>query len=369
MEITIFMGNGFDLGAGLKTSYSDFRTHLLAPTKTHPDCPGVRLIVESIRKNTPSRWHKDSMWSDFELGLGEYASYFTPSKFKRLMSSIGKDSKKYRPIDVYWKGVKYVLKELSNYLERISDTCTKQLSSFGLQEFASWIVDPAKYITNGEKKDIQHFCYSHSNEQWSVNFWSLNYTALLEQCISNLSAAHSAATPLLTSPYNNAGFLLNSSVQYLHGDCEHQVCGVGNRKQIRNSHFRIRKKMQRLIKKHLVQPKRTGSYSYKTVRSSISSSDFIYIYGTSLGKSDIWLWRQICKWLRYSKEHHLFIYVYTKTPVYSAEELFELKVNQCDALCKGGVRIYEEDIDRIHLIPFHGNKIVHDAWFVDINTP
>ena len=61
MKITFLIGNGFDLGVGLKTRYSDFVPYYLSLPDNDPDIIAFKSIIESDKET----------WADAELALGK----------------------------------------------------------------------------------------------------------------------------------------------------------------------------------------------------------------------------------------------------------------------------------------------------------
>ena len=71
MDVTFLIGNGFDLGIGLKTGYKDFY-------KVY--CQNKQSDIE-ILKHFKSDILKDpETWADFESAFGQYAYYFKDSE-------------------------------------------------------------------------------------------------------------------------------------------------------------------------------------------------------------------------------------------------------------------------------------------------
>lgn len=63
MRILFFLGNGFDLNLGMKTSYQDFYRWYLNRYSSHP-------CIDSLKRNIDANYEN---WSDLECGLGEYS--------------------------------------------------------------------------------------------------------------------------------------------------------------------------------------------------------------------------------------------------------------------------------------------------------
>lgn len=64
MNVTFLIGNGFDLGIGLKTAYTDF--FAVYCSKREGDAP----IIDSFKNQLQDDYET---WSDFEKAFGEYA--------------------------------------------------------------------------------------------------------------------------------------------------------------------------------------------------------------------------------------------------------------------------------------------------------
>ena len=66
MKITFLFGNGFDIQLGLETSYEDVKkAYCATPSKGKH----IEKFKSSIKNN-------GKLWSDFELGMGEFTSEF-----------------------------------------------------------------------------------------------------------------------------------------------------------------------------------------------------------------------------------------------------------------------------------------------------
>lgn len=73
MNITFLIGNGFDLNLNLDTRYSDFYKYYIE------NDPGD-LLSKSIKKDY-------KMWSDLELGLGEFLKDIDENKIDEFLDS------------------------------------------------------------------------------------------------------------------------------------------------------------------------------------------------------------------------------------------------------------------------------------------
>ena len=73
MNITYFLGNGFDLQIGLKTSYADFLKEYVNVYSS--DNKIIKNFKEYL-KTKKSKW-AEMFWSDAEEAMGKYLSNFT----------------------------------------------------------------------------------------------------------------------------------------------------------------------------------------------------------------------------------------------------------------------------------------------------
>lgn len=82
MEITFFIGNGFDLANGLSTSYIDFYNHILKENKEKNILNKENIFLKEIKDfmekdddiDVQEGESKYIDWSDFERALGAYTA-------------------------------------------------------------------------------------------------------------------------------------------------------------------------------------------------------------------------------------------------------------------------------------------------------
>ena len=79
MQITFLVGNGFDIAAGLDTSYAAFyRWYCQQPSPKKHIERFKREIADDVRTGGKN-------WADFEIGLGQYTSHFTVNHAARFL--------------------------------------------------------------------------------------------------------------------------------------------------------------------------------------------------------------------------------------------------------------------------------------------
>lgn len=74
MNITFLMGNGFDIGLGLKTSYEDFYPHYCEVQPTDND--NIQAFKKLLRNRNLGEVKNIINWADFEKAFGQHSSSF-----------------------------------------------------------------------------------------------------------------------------------------------------------------------------------------------------------------------------------------------------------------------------------------------------
>ena len=74
MQITFLIGNGFDIGIGLKTRYEDFYKKYCVVTEDDND--NIRSYKEMLQKRDSEEMLKIIDWADFEIAFGQHSEEF-----------------------------------------------------------------------------------------------------------------------------------------------------------------------------------------------------------------------------------------------------------------------------------------------------
>ena len=190
MQITFIIGNGFDVGAGYHTQYSDFYTNLLAGPPVIPsDKPHVAAIIDSIRQDQA---HGRKFWSDLEWGLGQFTNEFSGGNYRRLLkkhaSGNGPDG-----VNAFLDCAEYVTKELRTFLS--DKTKTFDCSALNSTDLAAAERIFAKFHQESAvRAHLNPIIQAKINEDWKLNFISFNYTPVLKGYLSRLSALSKSST-------------------------------------------------------------------------------------------------------------------------------------------------------------------------------
>lgn len=264
MNVTFFIGNGFDISLGLKTSYEDFYNWYI---KKYPNSYFAELIT-SERKN----------WADLETGLGEHTKCITPEQFTEFL-----DEKE----------------ELEN---RLAEYLFEQQSAFTLPQTPEFAKEFIEHTTNffkefsGEQRTHYNNLASNNSGK-SFTFVTLNYTSVLDSIIRYVNEYFKKQSQ--SSPFS-------SLVYHVHGEIEQLVLGVDNANQISNAD--LREQCSCFIKPLVNQ--RLGDGIISRLHSIINGSEYICIYGASCGVTDQSWWSYIVDWLQKDIKRRLVLYVY-----------------------------------------------------------
>lgn len=286
MNITFFIGNGFDLSLGLKTSYNDFLKYYLSIKDTDGN---IKDLKNRIEKNI-------SLWSDVELAFGRYTLEYNPLEIKifekcyndfvsNLSIYLQKEERKIQlPIDE---------EESIPIFEILENIFNSFYSSNYLSQRSSELI---KKLFDSDKGIINY------------NFINFNYT----NCFDKFIELMQQFTPPIA--HNNAlGFAINdilNSPLHIHGKTgDGMIFGVDNETQISNESLSIDSMLKNyFIKSNAIDESET--LANITAKQVINVSDIICIFGMSFGETDKTWWNAIYDWLLQNKKHQLILYIH-----------------------------------------------------------
>ena len=270
-NITFLIGNGFDLGLGLKTSYNDFYQSLKTDSKND--------VINSIRNDR-------NLWADMEVGLGRILSTYTT-----------------KTIDNYLNDLTQIEDLLSDYLEKqnnrfhiedeakVSESLLKKIPSIGS-------LLPQKY------ERIYSGLIKNTNEPIQYSFICFNYTNTLDLMLKSLTEK-----PSFSSHSFRGGTAGDRIVMplHIHGKLrDGMIVGVNDESQINNPELRN----NNLLLDSLVKTRTNtyfGNFNTQEARDLIDNSKVVYVYGLSMGPTDkIWT-ETLIGWLNASPNRLLII--------------------------------------------------------------
>lgn len=265
--ITYLIGNGFDISAGLNTRYSDFYKYMISKYESG-EC-SKNDILENIKNNS-------DLWSNLELGLGEYT--------QEIADDIGKLEKFF---DEKFQIDTMLMKYLRIEQERIDWENNNSIQKVR-NDFSKYIYNFYNLFTPVERDEILKIC-SNSNSVYKVI--SFNYTNVIKKCIDLIS--------------NKIELL------YLHGSLEknNAILGVNDSEQIKNDFFKNSDEMLICMNKLEINND-IGEYTISKAKSILKNSNIICIYGMSIGDTDKYWWQEIINNLKEGLTEMVIIFSY-----------------------------------------------------------
>lgn len=288
MQVTFLVGNGFDIGAGLKSSYGDFYKWYCAQNSPKPHIDKFRKeIKDDIQKGGKN-------WSDFEIGLGKYTAHFSKDTLQDFF-------------DCYEDAGDKMLE----YLELQVDRFEKNIDKASIDAFKLGLVNYLYELPPKEKKEIELIFPPKSNFNIKMKMVSFNYTSCLDMFVEK-----AAAEPL--SVWNHGTYqysmVLSPDVIHVHGTINNlPIFGVNDNLQIANKDLLA----NAIFRNVMIKPQsvvENGQLWHEEAHDLINSSDIICIYGMSLGATDSDWFESIMEWIRANSTHHLIIFWHTNKP-------------------------------------------------------
>ncbi|MEA4929505.1 MAG: AbiH family protein [Candidatus Limiplasma sp.] len=300
MNYTFFIGNGFDLGMGLRTSYSDFLdSYKRLRTKNTELDESRHWLFEEVLDNP-------SQWSDFEVALGQLTQRFTTRQ-------TGKDR---AGLERFFRFHADILNQLNKYLKNEQRKLLLPNSSQLCDNYLLALCNPFDNIPDEAREQIERSIASRkaSNPAFSTvnsySFVSFNYTDAFDRCLKQ------ACSPLLpdgVQPNPLWSYVgQDPTVLHLHGKVDSPLLvGINDIAQAR-SNFGLPDDLKIGFEKPYTNRKMQNGYMNRVVR-LIEQSHFIILCGVSLGVTDRIWWNQIGQWLENDMNHHLIIHTYMES--------------------------------------------------------
>ena len=290
MNITYFIGNGYDLQMGAPTSYEDFYDYLEEKFSTRSkNTEGIGyktenpIFIDILKHRKPGQTLKNR-WSDMEMGLGKYtkdldAEFMMPADFIR----------QYRELN---NQLKQFLKGRETDFQQIEIVNTNFLVQV---EFNSII----EHVLPENREAIEKFIKEHESEDFNAHFVSFNYTNLFDRVII------SSQDVVLYQLGNQKKPIFIRDLIHIHGDlAEPILLGVDNKTQM-NREFpgeldglMIKPQANNLLKNN----------KNKRLREIIMNTKLFILFGLSLGETDETWWKEIVEGCLRNRGYIIFHY-------------------------------------------------------------
>ncbi len=278
MNITFLIGNGFDVGLGLKTRYQDFYPHFTKEA-SWDNYIKMEMVLDYDFKN----------WSDLEVSLGKITEKIS--------------------VDKAMKFVKDKI-ELDNLLKHYLQKEQKRFKDDS-NRYTNVVHEALKHFRKGnnenEKALIQSILGANKAENYVYECIAFNYTDVIDRVwglVKNVEIGKHA--------YNGRTFKeIGGDVLHIHGTLHdnEMIVGVNDESQITNENLA----KNRYVKLGLIKPNlnsEIGQNKIQKAKAIIDNSSIICVYGMSIGITDNMWWEYIGEWLAKSTLHVLIIYNY-----------------------------------------------------------
>lgn len=277
------IGNGFDMGLGMATSFKQFFPVYRAKSLDKEE--NIKQLSQSITDD-------EEAWSYFEKQLGVYTSEFdeeTSVNFKHQVNDFTSEFIAYLRLQE---------ERLSFDDEQvISKTISNALTSF----YKDGNLPTESYSC------ISQLFQNNVYDEHRYNFISFNYTDSLQKCLGCLKDNIVATRKLSssTTKTDRIGIVVN-----VHGTKDgYPIMGVNDKTQIANKELAENKSFtDRLIKPQLNSRLRMNNEGQAI--NVLNSSKIICIYGMSLGETDRDWWDRVITWLHNDSSRQLVIFNY-----------------------------------------------------------
>ena len=274
MNITFLIGNGFDINLGLNTRYTDFYPTYLS--KGHDDILS-RAIADNYDK-----------WADLEVALGKVLKDVSPDQVDEFLDSKGQ-----------------LEGNLAKYLRH--EEGRLDLSSDNLpSEFQKNVAGFSKEFTAKEQADFRKWQSSVSTSI-IYRFISYNYTNSLDGIVAKGKTVQSFDTHVSGSTRYTDSV---GTVHHIHGTLDGDlILGVNDASQINNPVLQTDSRLVDYIVKAEVN-EALGEQRMETAKRIIDESDYIGVYGMSIGDTDLMWWQYLLAWMQKKDSRRLVLYVY-----------------------------------------------------------
>lgn len=253
MNVTLILGNGFDLNMGLPTAYSDFYKYYL-----QVDSPiSTSLIKQEIGE-------KPKTWADLEKSMGEISKQY------------GQDS------GAYIEAFENVRDELAKYLSAVDRYDIPNLDELSLHFFRD-ILDIDRFLDNKPKQEYRQFLqgvnYPNDVSLTVVNF---NYTSTIEKLM--------AIQKEFSMPNKKLDL---KEVVHVHQDLHTGILmGVNDVTQISNEAYVNEFDIRSMMVKPFINDMFAAGNDDRA-KNAIANSQVIIFFGTSFGETDEIWWKWI----------------------------------------------------------------------------
>lgn len=282
MNITFLIGNGFDLGLGLNTRFEDFYPQYI---KSKSKSKNILQFKEEISKNIKN-------WSDFEYQLGQYTLEFDENNWERFLD-IKEDFE-----NAFFRYLQKEQKRIINVEKKGKEFFEKAFSFDNILQ----------YLPRSFSENIREMY--DKDETTEYNFISFNYTNILDKIVKQLKKEQDELNDYYTTYDSLYTPIVYNTVQHVHGTLnEYPLIGVDNGNQIANEKLKNIDEVTEYMIKSLMN-RTTQSGNERRTINIINKSDCVFVYGLSLGATDLRWWKKLVELVKYNQNTQVVFFVH-----------------------------------------------------------
>lgn len=296
LNITFLIGNGFDMGLGLKTGYKDFYQWLINTPEAQDN-----MIKKQIEQDKSANQY--DKWSDLELALGEYTQEVCENTYEDFADDKIKLDKLL---------AKYIKQEREKF--NIQD-----------EELRAFVIKALYGIQNGESKKekdlVKEIFEVYRDEQFNYRAINFNYTDCFD-CFFEVVKIGGESIGHHNAKNGQSRSETVGDVLHIHGelDGKEMILGVNDETQIKNIDLLESTDIRELLIKADLNSV-IGQGKIEEAKKIIVESGIICLYGVSLGDTDKMWWKYIGDWMKASSNRILIIFDYN--PKYKGGHPYE----------------------------------------------
>ena len=275
MNITFFIGNGFDINLGLHTKYSEFYPY----------------FMEHARKdNMIKRWINESEqpWADLEEKLG-----------KELAKLAGNE------VDYFYEDKEELDTLLLEYLEKEQRRYCFGDNEVMRIEFTRSMLNFYDEMPTNDANSLKSTMEKYKNEEYIYSYITFNYTDVLDRIIDSYGN-----TRVISNHQGNTIAKANriGKVIHIHGTTnEEMILGVNDEGQIDNEFLKLDDMfLDTFIKRRMNY--HIGQRKTESAIDMLSKSHIVCVFGMSIGNTDKMWWEEIIKWLDVNRDNKLVVF-------------------------------------------------------------
>lgn len=276
MNITFFIGNGFDINLGLKTRYSNFYPYFMEHAKED------NMIRNWIDGN-------EQLWADLEEQLGQELHNVEEEQLDKFYAD--KD-------ELDGLLIEYLEQEQEKYSFDDVDLIKK--------EFSRSMVYFMDELPINDANSIKQTLETYKNEEYVYTYITFNYTNILDRIIG----LYEGRTRVVATHQGTAISKSNliGRVFHAHGTTDAEmILGVNDLGQVKNDFL---KENEIFLDTFIKRRMNDGIGQGKTERAFeiIKNSHIICIFGMSIGNTDKMWWEELVRWLVSNENNRLVLF-------------------------------------------------------------